>query len=710
MIEVSDWMLASSRGCSADARDTIGDVPGRNSVPVLPSPAVLLGLLVGLSTVLRSLIGWQHPTPVFFPDEIIYSALARGIAETGVPGFLGHSLDLPAVLTSYVTAPLWLLSDTTVAYHLVQSEGALAFSLAAIPVYLLARRLSLSRNAALLISTGTLVLPDLALSSLLVSEPFAFVLFGFTFWAAHRALTSARNLGDQVLFLGLLALLCLTRTQFVILPVAYLFALLGQGLLDRRLQETLRAQLPVLVAFALPLPVAAAVGLTRVFGFYSSIADYLTPAPGAFVHWFLLNLLVLALSCGWLLAPGALLGIDAALRRPRDRAERTFALLLVPILLGQLAQATIISSQVRDAQGRYLIYVLPLVLISFALAARRELLTRLPHAVGLLALVPIALLSPTYELNRVSLNSAPILLSRHKLERLIGVPDTYASIPFLLAGLAVAALFAWWRKSVPALVGIAACFLVAASVGGVYGQRLLATDKLTASHRPFVSRTQVEQAVFLVGRSTQRELAMSTVFWNREIVKVVSLGPRDFGILPVDAAAAAGDGTLVVDGRPYRGPLLVDRVALDATLRDVEAARPNGNILVFPAAAAPARLRTLVSGLAGSGIGVIGSLQAWPDRAAETLRGRVTFSLSVPQSSRGSSVIEFRLPEGSTRTVTVGPGKTERVDLPISSAGRWQSTYRGTGSLYRSGSGGLALAELRDLRFKFTERPTPIFG
>ncbi|MCP9484377.1 MAG: hypothetical protein MSC30_00805 [Gaiellaceae bacterium MAG52_C11] len=639
---------------------------------------------------------------MFFPDEIIYSSLARGIAESGTPAFLGHPLDFPALLTAYLTAPLWLISDTTVAYHLVQSLGALAFSLAAIPVFLLARRLSLSTNTALLLAAGTLVLPDLALSSLLLSEPFAFALFGFTFWAGHRALLSVQSLSDQLLFLGLLALLCLARTQFIILPAAYLFALLVQGRVERRVRDTLRAQLPLLLAFSLPIPIAAVLGLTRVFGFYTSIADYLTPAPSVSLHWLVLNLLVLALSCGWLLAPGAVLGFEAALRRPDDRAERGFALLFLPILLGLLAQATIISSQVKDAQGRYLIYALPLLLILFALAARRGLLIRWANALGLLALIPVALLSPISELNRASLNSAPILLSRHELERVLGVEDAYASIPFLLAGLAVFAVYAWWKRSGPALVGLIATFLVAASVGGTYGQRLLASDKVTPAHRPFLSSARIERALFLVGTSSQTELAMSTVFWNREISQVVSLTALSLGALPVDGATAAPDGTLLIDGDPYTGPLVVDSDALETTIRGVEPSRTSANVLLFRAAGAPVRLRTLVTGLVGSGLGRSGSLQAWPARPGGDLRGTLTFTLFVPRSSRRPTVVDFRLPAQSRQTVTIEPGQTRTIALVIRSEGMWQAFYRGRGSGYRSGSG-FALAELQDLDFRFSK-------
>ena len=153
--------------------------------------------------------------------------------------------------------------------------------------------------------------------------------------------------------------------------------------------------------------------------------------------------------------------------------------------------------------------------------------------------------------------------------------------------------------------------------------------------------------MFLVGRSTPRELAMSTVFWNREIVKVVSLRPLDFGILPVDAAATRETERSSWTNIRTRGPLLVDgsRSRRDATRRR---SRPGRTTMSssFPATAAPAQLRTLVTGLVGLGNRrrrvASGLAQSTP---ASTLRGRVTFSLSVPRSSPRSSVFKFRLPE-----------------------------------------------------------------
>ena len=96
---------------------------------------------------------WFSPgcasTPVYFGDEYLYSSLGRSLAETGRPLVRGQAAHFPALLEPLLTAPAWLVNDVGIAYHLTQTIGALAMSLAAVPVYWLARRLGLSAGIGL---------------------------------------------------------------------------------------------------------------------------------------------------------------------------------------------------------------------------------------------------------------------------------------------------------------------------------------------------------------------------------------------------------------------------------------------------------------------------------------------------------------------------------------------------------------------------------
>src|SRR5207253_10600917 len=88
-------------------------------------------------------LAWLRPMPSLFPDEYIYAALGRSLIHTGRPLVRGGSAHFPALLEPILTAPVWLAHDVNVGYRILQAENALAISLAAIPVYLIARRLRL---------------------------------------------------------------------------------------------------------------------------------------------------------------------------------------------------------------------------------------------------------------------------------------------------------------------------------------------------------------------------------------------------------------------------------------------------------------------------------------------------------------------------------------------------------------------------------------
>ena len=108
-----------------------------NTVRRLANPWLVT--IVGASFIVRTALGWLRATPVFFPDEYIYAALGRSMADSGLPLIRGGSAHFPALLQPLVTAPAWLVGDVEVAYRGVQIDrNALAMSLAVVPVFYLA--------------------------------------------------------------------------------------------------------------------------------------------------------------------------------------------------------------------------------------------------------------------------------------------------------------------------------------------------------------------------------------------------------------------------------------------------------------------------------------------------------------------------------------------------------------------------------------------
>ncbi len=114
-------------------------------------------------------------------------------------------------------------------------------SLAAVPVYLIARRLRLGTGTALALAALAVAGPQLLFVGTILSEPYAYPLVLGAF-AAGLALLERPTPRVQAAFLVLAGLAAFTRVQFAVLPVCVLVAAVVAGLRERRLRRVLREQ------------------------------------------------------------------------------------------------------------------------------------------------------------------------------------------------------------------------------------------------------------------------------------------------------------------------------------------------------------------------------------------------------------------------------------------------------------------------------------
>ena len=198
--------------------------------------AYALAAVVAASFVVRTALAWLRSVPALFPDEYIYSSIGRSIAESGRPLIRGGSANFPALLQPIVTAPAWLIGDVDSAVRVVQAIGALAMSLAAVPVFLIARRLGLSARVSLALAVFTVFVPDLLYASFISAEALAYPLVLVSVYAAVRTLAQpSRRM--QLLFVCAAGLTTLARVQFAALPIVFLLAavvVVVRRALDRR--------------------------------------------------------------------------------------------------------------------------------------------------------------------------------------------------------------------------------------------------------------------------------------------------------------------------------------------------------------------------------------------------------------------------------------------------------------------------------------------
>jgi len=125
----------------------------------------------------RLIAALGRPAPYYLPDEYVYPSLARSFAEHGRPLIRGAAAHFPALLEPIVTAPVWLAtSDPVTAFRVTQGLHAAFISLAAIPAFLLCRRLGLPQWLALGVAALAVAVPDGVYSSSMLADPLAYPL------------------------------------------------------------------------------------------------------------------------------------------------------------------------------------------------------------------------------------------------------------------------------------------------------------------------------------------------------------------------------------------------------------------------------------------------------------------------------------------------------------------------------------------------------
>jgi hypothetical protein len=638
--------------------------------------APLLAALVAASFVLRLVLGWLRATPTFFADEYIYAELGRSLAETGRPLIRGVSASFPALLQPLVTAPAWLFEDVETSFRLIQFMGALAMSLAAVPVFLLARRLGLGTGVSFAVATLALVVPDFVYASWVLAEPFAYPLALGTVAVGTVALARP-SLRLQLAFLALAGLATFARVQFAVLPLCFLAAVLLVGFRERRVRATLREQVLVLAAVALPALAFVVAGPGRVLGFYEGILDLDVASP-EMAKWFGLDAMLLGYAAGVVLAPGAVLGLWLALRRPRSREELAFGALALPFVLALLVAAAAYGLGGDRIQERYFFYAVPLVGILFALYASRGWPHRLAH--GVLA-AGVVLLAARVPLSGYSAadgkTNAPTLFATARLEQALGDVATASLVLALGVTLLVAVLVLASRRpgtATPLALGLALAVSAATYAGAVSYNLANAERTRTDVLGPqpsFVDASGIEDTAMLLTRSSERGVASEYLFWNRSIEAVYLLpGAEPPDSFAVTRVTVARDGTLLADGRPVTRPLAADGFSDTLRFRDSDeiATSPAFTLLASPG---PQRLDLYAPGRFADGwLGLRGSFQLWPETAA----GLLTFALTGPEGAPPVAV-ELEPPGLPAREVIVQPGRSSQVSVPVCATGPWSMAF-----------------------------------
>jgi hypothetical protein len=627
----------------------------------------ILTLLVGASFLARVVAAGSHSVPRYFPDEYLYTALARSIGDGHAPAVRGEAAHFPALLEPLLAAPFQALFFPETAYRLTQFENAFFMSLAAVPVYLLARRLSLSAGYALGCAAFTVAIPDLVYASYTLADPTAFPL-ALAAVCAGVAAIERPSTRAQALFLALALLATLARVQYIVLPVAFLCSAV---VVDRR--RVLRSQRLTLALSALPVSAALVLGPSHVLGYYSRVAHLHVGRQLA--HWAATDAYLLVLAAGVVLVPGALV----ALARPRGRTETAFAFLALGLAAGLLFEAALYASNGSARfQERYLFVLLPLVPVAFGLYAKHRRAGRVP-----VALVSLAIFGATTRIPLSGYSAAggkadsPLLFAVSRLEHLVGTGNA-SLVVALLAALAAACAVAVSYKggagiALGAAIALAAVVSVGATIDDAASARKVRHAYVPAA-KSWVDATGARDVTLVQTAGSPPAGALEQLYWNRGITRELLLG--DAAATDSYAAPAlriARDGSLHdAAGHGVTGNLLMQNYAATASFQGARRTAAAGTFTLWSAGGTP-RLDLLEEGRYSDGwLAPSGQLRIWPDASGRT-RGTLRFSLTLPP---GSQPVTVRF---GTARYEVLPGRVIDLVYTIDARGPWSLAFSTTG-------------------------------
>jgi hypothetical protein len=326
----------------------------------IPAWAWVAGL-VALSTGIRYATSRNTVAPWIMVDELIYSQLAESFAETGDFLLRGESTAAYGFVYPLLISPAWAVFDAVPdAYAAAKAINAVVMSLAAVPAYLLARRV-LPPAWAFAAAALTVSVPPMLYTGMLMTENAfypAFLLAALATVAWLERPTLLRTL----LVIGACALAFLTRAQaLAFLPALVTAPFLVSGRRAIREYRLLYGLAGIGVALVLIVQAARGASPFGIFGAYevASRSDYTVEGVARWLlyHW---SELVMALG----VLPFAALVLLALTARGLPRPQRALVAATVAISFWLVLEvAAFASEQSLRVEERNMFYVAPLFLI-----------------------------------------------------------------------------------------------------------------------------------------------------------------------------------------------------------------------------------------------------------------------------------------------------------------------------------------------------------
>jgi hypothetical protein len=328
-----------------------------------------LTLIVVLSFAIRAWLARRMVAPFIMVDELIYAELARGFAANGHFAVRDVPTGGYGILYPLLISPAYrLFTSLPDAYAAVKTINALVMSLAAIPTYLIARRM-LPVGLSLMCAVLSVAIPSMVYTGTVMTENLFYPLVLATVLALVLVLerpTAAR----QVLLLGFLLASFATRVQALALVPAVILAPVLLAWFERRgIRSALRPYRWTIglvvggVAAVVLVKVARGQSVTDILGAYATVGDA-SYDLGSVLRYTLWHAEELTLYLGILPVAAAIVLVALVRRQPRS-IQAFVAASLPVVVLFTFEVGAFASHFIPRIQERNLFPVAPLVLIAF---------------------------------------------------------------------------------------------------------------------------------------------------------------------------------------------------------------------------------------------------------------------------------------------------------------------------------------------------------
>ncbi len=534
----------------------------------VPTWAWLAAIVVGSAGV-RAWLARDLVAPFIMVDEIIWSELARGMADAGEPLLRDQPDPGYSVVYPLLISPAYALFDALpTAYAAVKTWNSVLMSLAAIPAFFLARRV-VARGYALLGALLAVAVPSLAYTGTVMTENAFYPLFLAFVLVLVVALERPKPLW-VVLLLALLGLAYATRVQAVALAPAVLLAPLVLALFEpyslRQAASRYRWLYGiVLCAAGVALGVQLASG--GLLGAYEPVSERSYDLGDAlrYLWWH-----VAELSLYVLVVPLAATIVLVARARSLDARLQAFLAATVAVTVCVIPVVAVFASRFSDRiEERNMFYVAPLLCISLLAWVERG--APRPRVLAAAAAVISALLVVVIPFDRFLTTSAItdtlMLLPLWSLQDRIGEDWITLAAAGLAAVLAAAFLFVPRRYALALPLLVLGFWVLAVRPiwWGTHGFERFSRGALfqgiRTADRDWVDAAlgSGETAAFLWTGRTDRFTVNQNEFFNRSVGPVYYVTDPTPGGLPetqVRIDPKTGRVTLP-DGSPVRDEFLL---------------------------------------------------------------------------------------------------------------------------------------------------------